>query len=272
MKTRTYTSVTLLSYVAVAMLVASCGMINSKNKGKGVNLFTVEQDKQFGAQVAAEIDGNPAEYPILDSASNLAVYKYIYDIRNKILNSGNVDYKDEFSWRIRIVQNDSVLNAFCTPGGYIYVYTGILKYLDNEAQLAGVMGHEMGHADMRHSTRQMTSMFGVQVMLDVIAGNREALKQVSGALIGLKFSRSHEQQADECSVKYLCPTEWDAAGGAGFFEKIQAEGGARTPEFLSTHPDPGNRIEAFINTKTTMGCQGTQTNATEYKAMIAKLP
>lgn len=254
------------------MIVASCGIFNSKNKGKGVNVFTIEQDKQFGAQVAAEIEGNPTEYPILDSAQNVAVYKYIYDIRNKILNSGAVDYKDEFQWRIRVIKNDTTLNAFCTPGGYIYVYTGILKYLDNEAQLAGVMGHEMGHADMRHSTRQMTQMFGVQLMLDVIAGNREAIKQVSGALIGLKFSRNHEQEADERSVKYLCPTDWDAAGGAGFFEKIQAEGGTRVPEFLSTHPDPGNRIEDFKNTKVTMGCQGSQTYVTEYKAMVAKLP
>lgn len=272
MITRSQLSLKVAFIAGLSLTLAACGLFNEKNKGKGVNLFTVEQDKQLGAQVAAEIDANPAEYPVLDSASNVAVYKYIYDIRNKILNSGAVDYKDEFAWRIRVIKDDSTLNAFCTPGGYIYVYTGILKFLDNEAQLAGVMGHEMGHADMRHSTRQMTQMYGVQVLLNVLAGDREALKQVTGGLIGLKFSRNHETEADKSSVEYLCPTDYDAAGGAGFFEKIQASGGTRTPEFLSTHPDPGNRIEDFKNTKTTMGCTGAKTYDTEYKAMVAKLP
>jgi predicted Zn-dependent protease len=71
---------------------------------------------------------------------------------------------------------------------------------------------------------------------------------------------------------YLCPTEYTADGGAGFFEKIQALGGAGQPEFLSTHPDPGNRIEHFHSSKETLGCQGTKTFTNEYKSIMAKLP
>ena len=261
----------LLMFVAI-FFASACGVINEKNKGKGVNLFTVDQDKELGAQVAAEIDGNRAEYPLLDSVKYKDVYAYIYNIRNKILNSGRVDFKDDFNWRIRVIHDDSTLNAFCTPGGYIYVYTGILKFMDSEDQLAGVLGHEMGHADMRHSTRQMTTMFGVQLMLDVLAGDRAALKQVTGALIGLKFSRKHETEADQRSVEYLCPTDYNAAGGAGFFEKIQAMGGSRVPAFLSTHPDPGDRIEHFHNAAITSGCQGKNTFENEYKMMVQKLP
>ncbi len=257
---------------AVLLFLGGCGALNEKNKGKGVNLFTIDQDKELGAQVAAEIDGNRQEYPLLDSVKYASVYKYIYKVRDKILNSGNVDFKDDFQWRIRIIHDDSTLNAFCTPGGYIYVYTGILKFLDSEDQLAGVMGHEIGHADMRHSTRQMTQMYGVQILLDVLAGDRNAIKQVTGALVGLKFSRNHETEADERSVLYLCPTDYDASGGAGFFEKIQQMGGASQPEFLSTHPDPGNRIEHFHNSKVTMGCNGNQSFVNDYKAMLAKLP
>jgi predicted Zn-dependent protease len=70
----------------------------------------------------------------------------------------------------------------------------------------------------------------------------------------------------------LCPTQYNADGGAGFFEKIQALGGARQPEFLSTHPDPGNRIEHFHNSKVTLGCKGDKKFQAEYAAMIAKLP
>jgi predicted Zn-dependent protease len=258
--------------VTLFAFFSACGVVNEKNKGKGVNLFSVDQDKSLGAQVANEIDNNSREYPMLDSLKYKEVYTYLYKVRNTILNSGKVDFKDDFTWRLRVIHDDSTLNAFCTPGGYIYIYTGILKFMNSEDQLAGVLAHEIGHADMRHSTRQMTTMFGIQLLLDVLAGDRTALKQITGALIGLKFSRKHETQADERSVLYLCPTHYNADGGAGFFEKIQALGGAKQPEFLSTHPDPGNRIENFHNSRVTMGCQGNQTFKTEYAAMVAKLP
>ena len=251
------------------LVLASC---SGANKGKGINLFTIEQDRTLGAQVAHEIDSNTAQYPLLDSVQYKQVYQYLYKVRDNILNSGKVDLKDEFTWRLRIIHDDSTLNAFCTPGGYIYVYTGILKFLESEDQLAGVLGHEIGHADMRHSTRQMSTMFGVQLLEDVLLGNHDAIKQITGALIGLKFSRKHEEEADEKSVVYLCPTQYNADGGAGFFEKIEKMGGARQPEFLSTHPDPGNRIEHFHNSKVILGCKGDKNYQAEYAAMVAKLP
>lgn len=258
-----FVSITLLS------LASSCG---NANKGTGFNLFTIQQDRELGVQVSQEIEGNPAEYPILDSARYTTAYKYLYDIRNSILNSGNVLHKEEFVWRLRIVHNDEIKNAFCTPGGYIYVYTGLMKYLDSEEQLAGVIAHEVGHADYRHSTRQMTKLYGVQFLLDVLAGDREAIKQVTTSLVGLRFSRSHETEADKASVTYLCPTDYDAAGGAKFFEKIEAEGGGRAPEFLSTHPNPENRIEFFYNEKLEQGCGGEETYSDRYKKLIASLP
>lgn len=262
-----------ISLIVVSTLVlAACGIVNEKNKGKGMNLFTIEQDMQLGAQVAAEIDADTAQFPLLDSVKYKDVYKYVYSVRDKILNSGQVDYKDEFKWRVRIIQDDSTLNAFCTPGGYIYVYTGILKFLDSEDQFAGVLGHEIGHADMRHSTRQMTKMFGVQVLLSAVLGDRAALAQVTGAIIGLKFSRKHETEADERSVKYLCPTDYNAGAGAGFFQKITEMGGSRPPEFLSTHPNPDDRIEHFQTLALTGGCTGVKDYKAEFKAMIKKLP
>lgn len=256
--------------IALGSLLSMCR--TGKEAGGGFNLFTIDQDKQLGSQVAAEIDGNQKEYPLLDSASNKEIYAYLYKIRNNILNSGNVKHKDDFQWRLRIIKDDSTLNAFCTPGGYIYVYTGILKFLDNESQLAGVLGHEIGHADMRHSTRQMTKMYGVDALISILAGNRQLLKQVTEGIIGLKFSRAHETEADECSVRYLCPTAYNADGGAGFFKKIQEMGGSKTPEFLSTHPSPEGRIEHFESARIEQGCQGKNDFAAEYKAMVAKLP
>ncbi len=103
-----------LCIVSFAFLFSACGLINEKNKGKGVKLFSVAQDKELGAQVAAEIDMNTAQYPLLDSVQYAGVYAYVYNVRNKILNSGKVDFKDDFDWRLRIIHDDSTLNAFCT--------------------------------------------------------------------------------------------------------------------------------------------------------------
>lgn len=251
----------LLSLVAITL--SSCGLFGGgKTEDEvpdgGFNLFTVDQDMKLGAQVAKEIESNPNEYPILDSAKNAQAYKYIYDIRDRIFATGKVTYQDEFAWRIRIIKDDDVLNAFCTPGGYIYVYTGIIKFLDNEAELAGVMGHEMAHADLRHSTRQMTKIYGIQFMLNAALGDSSAVAQITTGLIALKFSRNHETEADRMSVEYLCGTEYPADGGAGFFEKIENMGGGSPPEFLSTHPSPENRIENYHTWAANAGCAGKQ--------------
>lgn len=258
----------VLIVAGLGVILGACGLGKGGSDdvpSGGFNLFTVDQDRQLGAQVAAEIESDPAQFPILDSASNVAAYRYIYDIRDKILETGKVEHKDDFVWQVRIIDNDTTLNAFCTPGGYIYFYTGIIKYLENEAELAGVMGHEMGHADLRHSTRQMTKIYGVQLLISAALGEREALKQITTGLIGLKFSRSHETEADRISVEYLCGTKWPADGGAGFFEKIEAQGGGRTPEFLSTHPSPTNRIENYHNWAKESNCAGSDNGAMSYK-------
>jgi predicted Zn-dependent protease len=135
------------------------------------------------------------------------------------------------------------------------------------------MGHEIAHADLRHSTRQMTEMFGIQLLLELIAGDSQSVKEITSGLIGLTFSRSHEKEADANSVKYLCPTKYNAAGGAGFFEKLIQKGESNNPPvFLSTHPDPGNRVEKFKRAKEENGCLGNETFTSEYKKMVSKLP
>ena len=258
----------ILPIVVSGFILGGCGLGKggSDEPDAGMQLFPVSKDIQLGAQVAHEIESNPAEYPILDSATNVAAYKYIYAIRDKVLATGKVEHKDDFAWKVRIIKDDETLNAFCTPGGYIYFYTGIIKYLDSEAELAGVMGHEMAHADLRHSIRQMQKSMGVQILLSAVLGDSSALGQITGGLIGLKFSRSHETEADRKSVAYLCETDWPADGGAGFFEKIAASGSQTPPEFMSTHPSPDNRIENYHTWASELGCKGSKTYDAEYAA------
>ena len=249
------------------LMMTSCSLFNNdKAPSGGLNLFTIQQDKDLGAKVAGEINADPAKYPVLDSATNVAAYQYIYGIRDAILATGKVKHADDFKWELKIIKDDSTLNAFCTPAGYIYIYTGIIKFLDNEAELAGVMGHEMAHADLRHSTRQMTKSYGLQVVINAALGQREALKQITAGLVGLKFSRGHETESDRMSVEYLCGTKYRADGGAGFFEKIKAMGGGSTPEFMSTHPSPINRIKNYHKWALDNNCGGVDDFADNYAA------
>ena len=188
-------------------------------------------------------------------------YEILYAMRDKILASGKVKYKTEFAWKLKIIKDPNTLNAFCTPGGYIYVYTGLINYLDNEDDLAGVLGHEIAHADLRHSTKSMTREYGVSTLLQILLGNEPGkLTEIAKGLAGLKYSRCHESEADEWSVIYLSPTTYKCDGAASFFAKLIATGQTGgTPTFLSTHPSPDNRVENITKFGTLKGCTNNTT-------------
>ena len=246
----------LCSSLLVAFLFFGC-----KKGGVKEFFFPVEKDIELGQQLSDYIDTHPDEYPLVDSAKNSDLYKEMYGFRDVILNSGKIQYKDEFAWKVKVIKDDNTLNAFAAPGGFIYIYTGIIQYLDSPDHFAGVMGHELAHADRRHSINQMIKNNGVKVLLDIALGSDSQLGQIAGGLAGLKFSRKDESDADAWSVEYLCNSQYESNGAAGFFEKLVAQGSASPPEFLSTHPDPGNRVED-INTKATdLSCSLNGTKA-----------
>ncbi len=257
-------------FLAAITLITACGNPDDNS----INIFSIEDDKELGAKVNTEIQSNPAEYPVLSRTQYPQAYTYIENIRNKILAGGNVYYKDEFAWEVYIIQDDNTLNAFCTPGGYIYVYTGLIKFLEAEHELAGVLGHEMAHADRRHSTDQLTQIYGLQLMLDILLGdNQNDLTDIAASLVTLTFSRSHETEADTYSVNYLCPTDYRADGAAAFFQQL-IDGGqsGNTPVFLSTHPDPGNRVQNITAQRTEQGCTGNGTFDAAYQGFVNSLP
>jgi predicted Zn-dependent protease len=254
-----------VSYVFIVVIFTSMGC--GGKGGQGLNLFSIQDEMALGLQVKQEIESNPQDFPILPEAGNQEIYSYVRGLGAKILNSGQVAYRNEFAWEIKIIDDDETLNAFCTPGGYIYVYTGLIKFLDSEDQLLGVLGHEIAHAALRHSTRQLTKLYGIQVLLSVVTGKAEPglIEQMAFALVSLKFSRNHETESDEYSVIYLCGTDYNAAGAAGFFQKM--EGQPTPPQFLSTHPNPGNRVTNIQADKQKYNCNGNKTNKSTYNKM-----
>ncbi len=253
--------IVFILFATGAMQFHGCGT----GKGGGINLFSADQDMELGRQVNEQILNDPKQFPVLPEAGNQDVYRYVRNITSKLLQTGQVQYSDKFAWEVRIIDDSKTLNAFCTPGGYIYVYTGLIKFLDTEDQLAGVMGHEIAHAALRHSTRQMTQVYGIAALSSIVTGRSQPglIEQIAQGLLSLSFSRNHENEADSYSVVYLCATDYNAAGAAGFFKKMEGQGGT-PPAFLSTHPDPGNRIANIEAKAKEMGCTGTRTNATEY--------
>lgn len=244
------------------------------DKNGNINILSVADDKALGLQVSQEIEANPSAYPLLDETTHAAAYAYLSDLRSKLLNSGKLTYKDDFEWKFKIIKDDTTLNAFCTPGGYIYVYTGIIKYLDNEDQLMGVLGHEMAHADLRHTSRQMTKQYGYEFIIQAITGQKPGnLATIAIQLKSLQNSRTFESEADAKSVELLSQTQYACNGAAGFFEKLIANGSApNQPEWLGTHPNPDNRVAAINQKADQVGCTKTVLAPATYSQFKASLP
>jgi beta-barrel assembly-enhancing protease len=248
-------------------------MASCTSKDGDLNFFSTEDDVSMGAKFNDEILSDPADYPVLNEKRYPEVYSEIRGIVEKILKSDELLHRDEFEWQVRILENDTVLNAFCTPGGYIYVYTGLIKYLDSEDQLAGVLGHEIAHADLRHSTEQLTKNYGIRLIVKLIFGDGSVLGDVAGGIAGLNFSRGDETEADLQSVRYLYDTEYDPRGVARFFEKMEAKGETMGQlVFLSTHPNPENRVKDIMREWVQLGSRAGKQRKAEYEKLKLRLP
>lgn len=246
----------------------------------GINLFTLDQDASMGQQMDKEIRANPREYPVLQ---NEAVRGYVQGIINKIVQSPQIKYRGKFPYTVTIINDDKTINAFCTPGGYIYVYTGLLRFLDNEASLAGVLGHEIAHAEERHGTEHMTQALGADIALQIALGNNASkLEQVAGnaavLLATLRNSRSDEMEADTRSFAYLQSTNYYPGAIKIFFEKMVSAQGSRPPskleEWTSTHPTSQDRLDNINNLlrqANTPAPNASSLVAEPYKKMLKQL-
>jgi len=160
----------------------------------------------------------------------------------------------DFDWRVSLIRS-SQANAFCLPGGKIVVYTGILPITQNEPALATVLGHEMAHATSRHGSQRVleqnlaqTALTGVAMSLSDMDYDKQ--RAVMGALgagtqfgVLMPFSRKHESEADEIGLLYMARAGYDPRESIRFWQRMENAGGAQPPEFLSSHPSHGTRIQ-----------------------------
>lgn len=220
--------------------VAGCAT-NPVTGKRQLALISEEQEIAMGREADKEAVAAFGLYP------DEAMQKYIHELGTRIATKTE---RPNLPWTFRVV-DDAAVNAFAIPGGFIYVTRGIMTHLNSEAELAAILGHEIGHVTARHSVSQLSKQQLAQVGLvaGMIISPEFAqfgdLAQVAMGLMFMKFSRSDESQADALSLKYMMAGGYDPRTLPNVFAMLNAlteqSAGGRLPQWMSTHPDPGNR-------------------------------
>jgi beta-barrel assembly-enhancing protease len=225
-----------------AVLAAS---LVSAAPAAAVNLFTVQQDVQAGRQAASQVE---RQMPMLRDAQVTSYVNAI--VRRLAAQAGG----PEFNYQAKVV-NSREINAFALPGGYIYVNRGLISAVRNEAELAGVLAHEIAHVAERHGTEQATKAYGAQAGVGLLAqvlGGRNRRLGVAEQVIGtvgvnaafMKFSRNAEHEADRVGAQIMARAGYDPMAMASFFDLLQAQKRSNpnaVAKFFSSHPPASDR-------------------------------
>ncbi|HYG01776.1 MAG TPA: M48 family metalloprotease [Chryseosolibacter sp.] len=203
-------------------------------------LMSESQEKALGAQSDPQIIATMGLY------EDPTLQKFI---KEKGQQMAAVSHRKDLKYEFKIVDSP-VVNAFAVPGGYVYFTRGIMAHFNNEAEFAGVLGHEIGHITARHSAKQYSNAMLGQIGLiagSVLSPTFAQYAELAGQgmqLLFLKFGRDAESQSDKLGVEYSTKIGYDAEEMAGFFstlDRLSADAGQEIPTFLSTHPDPADR-------------------------------
>lgn len=247
-----------LSLLIAALLPALFVLTGcSTNPATGARSFTLlswEEEKQMGAEAAAGL-AEQFGGEVNESISS----EYVKEVGQKLL-SGIEPGVPELDWEFTLL-NDSLINAFALPGGKVYITRGLAEKLDNEAEMAGVLGHEIGHVTARHGNQRISKQIGFNAVLGVTAvavgtsSSDSSLRKygevglpamaIGGNVVLLKYGRDEESEADMLGLRYMSRAGYDPIAQQRVMEVLleASSGGARQPEWLSTHPYPETRVE-----------------------------
>jgi hypothetical protein len=233
--------------VVVALLAGSAADAQTVIKAPK-NKFTPKEDVQLGREAAAEVE---QQMPILRDDN---VTSYIQAIGERLVKAIPADQQyPEFRYTFKVV-NVKEINAFALPGGPMYVNRGMIEAAKNEGEVVGVLAHEMSHVALRHGTAQATKATKFQIgtiagaVVGAIVGGRTGNVIAQGAQIGfgtyfLKFGREYEKQADLEGAQIMARSGYDPRDMANMFKTIEEQGGPGGPQWMSDHPNPGNRYD-----------------------------
>ena len=231
-----------IGFILILLLADSCAK-NPVTGKRDLMLLSESQEVAMGKQSDPDIIKFFGLYDDKD------LQKFISDKGQQM---AAISHRKNLKYEFKIVDSP-VVNAFAVPGGYVYFTRGIMAHFNNEAEFAGVLGHEIGHITARHSAKQYSNAMAAQIGL--VAGailspefaQYADLAQTGVGLLFLKFGRDAESQSDKLGVEYSTKINYDAQEMAGFFQtldRLQGQsGGEEVPDFLSTHPNPADREE-----------------------------
>ncbi|MPY91250.1 MAG: M48 family metalloprotease [Luteitalea sp.] len=244
---------TLIATVILALLVACA--TNPVTGRREFNLMSEAQEIEIGKAMDPDVR---REFGIYDDAS---LQKYVESIG---LRMAKVSERPDLPWHFTVVDSPAV-NAFALPGGYIYITRGILAYLNDEAELAGVLGHEIGHVTARHAAQQYTratSAGAGLTLASIFVPEVRPLGQAAEASLGLLFlkhGRDDELQADQLGATYAAHEGWDPEGVPGMLNTLgrisEEQGKDGTPNWLLTHPQPEDRVARIQETVQKLGAE-----------------
>src|SRR6185312_12163717 len=234
--------------LAGALVLAPSGCARNPVTGKNeLSLVSESQEIEMGKQSAQEVQQSIGYY------NDPAVQQYVSSIGMKMAKASE---RPNLPWEFHVV-NDASVNAFALPGGFIFVTRGLMTSINDEAELATVVGHEIGHVTNRHSVQQISKAQVAQLGLGVgsiLSSDIAKYGQLASAglsVLFLKYSRDAENQADKAGFRYALNQNYDVREMTKVFETLdrisQAGGGGKLPEWLSTHPAPENRIQHIEN-------------------------
>jgi predicted Zn-dependent protease len=229
--------------LAFAAALAACATNPATGK-KQISLMSEQQEVALGQQSDPEVKREMGVY------EDAGLQEYVRGIGMKLARASE---RPNLPWQFTVVDSPAV-NAFALPGGYIYITRGILPFLDDESQLAGVLGHEIGHVTARHAAQQYTSQAGAGIGLTLLsifvpeARPFQGIAEQAAGLLFLKYGRDDELQADRLGVRYTSATGWDPSGVQDMLATLgrldKAAGSTKgVPNWLSTHPAPEDRVQ-----------------------------
>jgi beta-barrel assembly-enhancing protease len=235
---RQFRSIPCFSAV-LALVLASPAFSQRTQLKPGFNLFSPQQDVELGRQVAQDAE---QKLPMLN---NSRVDDYLNRLGQRLAETAP---GEKYPYQFKCV-NDSSINAFALPGGFLFVNRGTIEAADNEAELAGVIGHEIGHVALRHGTKQATKQAPFAILGGFLGGNGVAaiIAKIGTGFaansILLKYSRDDERQADLLGAQILYDSNYDPQYLVTFFEKLDTK--QRGSDFFSSHPGPEDRIRTI---------------------------
>ena len=234
--------ITQLTVWTTLMAITGSGLFGCAGKISNINIFSDAQEVQLGKQFSRQIEQEMKIY------ADPVVTAYIDQLGQHLANHSQ---RRDIVYHFKVVDTE-VINAFAVPGGYLYVNIGLIRAAENESELAGVIGHEIGHVVGRHGVKQMTRQLGLTAVAQLALGeNQSQLKQMVTGLAAngvlMKYSRDAEREADSYAIREVYNAGIDPEGMATFFEKLlklQKGKPSKLEQMFSTHPPTTERINA----------------------------